>query len=416
MFERAINQMGLTQDRLSKTQMQLSTAKEILKPSDDPDKSAGIIRLKSVIARQQSYLDTIRSVQDKMQQQETSVKSASEVITRLKELTVQAANDTYGAADRKLIDMEVRQLRDQLLSLANTQDVNGSYIFSGARVGKSAFSFDEYGRATYRGDQTINQVSVGDQRSVFANRSGTNPFGMIVRTNEFTGASPATRQESVLGFFGDATSNLSTEDFGITLTTSEGIKTVTLPASKSSPQDIVEMINNQMAIGVKAELYPTDDGSSYQIKLTSLPGAKYDFDFSTTLANGMRFTTVKQASDATGGETRVGVGFFQVIEDLSAALQSNDSRRLQRAVGEVGMLQNGMTESLAHIGASMNTLESQQSLAEENKLRFKKLLSDAEDVDYTEAITKMNKEMLALEAAQSSFAKISQLNLFSFLR
>jgi flagellar hook-associated protein 3 FlgL len=37
-------------------------------------------------------------------------------------------------------------------------------------------------------------------------------------------------------------------------------------------------------------------------------------------------------------------------------------------------------------------------------------------VDYTEAITKMNKEMLALEAAQSSFAKISQLNLFSYLR
>jgi len=38
------------------------------------------------------------------------------------------------------------------------------------------------------------------------------------------------------------------------------------------------------------------------------------------------------------------------------------------------------------------------------------------DVDYTEAITQMNKDMLALEAAQSSFAKISQLNLFDYIR
>ena len=39
-----------------------------------------------------------------------------------------------------------------------------------------------------------------------------------------------------------------------------------------------------------------------------------------------------------------------------------------------------------------------------------------EDLDYTEAITKMNKDMLALEAAQSSFAKISQLSLFDYIK
>jgi len=39
-----------------------------------------------------------------------------------------------------------------------------------------------------------------------------------------------------------------------------------------------------------------------------------------------------------------------------------------------------------------------------------------EDVDYTDAITKMNKDMLALQAAQSSFAKISQLNLFNYIK
>lgn len=299
-FDRAISQMGIAQDRLGKTQLQLTNGKEVLKPSDAPDKAATITRLNSVIARQESYLETVKAVEDKLSQQETATTSASDVITRLKELTVQAANDTYSAQDRKYIDIEVRELRDQLLSLANTQDVNGNYIFSGSRVGKVAFTADADGRLVYQGDQTVSPAGVGDQREVATNRAGTNPFGRLIR------------------------------------------------------------------VGTDGEPVP--------------------------------------------------VGFFQVIEDLSAALQANDVSSLQRAVGEVGTLQDSMTESLAHIGASRNVLQSQTSLAEETLLRLKSTLSDAQDVDYSEAITRMNKDMLALEAAQSSFAKISQLNLFDYLR
>jgi len=299
-FDRAISQMGIAQDRLSKTQLQLTNGKEILKPSDAPDKAAMITRLNSVIARQESYLATVKVVEDKLTQQETAANSASDVITRLKELTVQAANDTYSAQDRKYIDIEVRELRDQLLSLANTQDVNGNYIFSGSRVGSKAFAADANGRMVYQGDQTVSPAGVGDQREVATNRAGTNPFGRLVRE------------------------------------------------------------------GADGEPVP--------------------------------------------------VGFFQVIEDLSAALKINDLTSLQRAVGEVGTLQDSMTESLAHIGASRNVLESQTALAEETLLRLKGTLSEAQDVDFSEAITRMNKDMLALEAAQGSFAKISQLNLFDYLR
>jgi flagellar hook-associated protein 3 FlgL len=79
-------------------------------------------------------------------------------------------------------------------------------------------------------------------------------------------------------------------------------------------------------------------------------------------------------------------------------------------------MQFGMSDSLARIGASMNTLENQRSIADQNTLRMKETLSRVEDVDYTEAITRMNKDMLALQAAQSSFAKISQLSLFNYIR
>jgi flagellar hook-associated protein 3 FlgL len=50
------------------------------------------------------------------------------------------------------------------------------------------------------------------------------------------------------------------------------------------------------------------------------------------------------------------------------------------------------------------------------KLRYKALLSNAEDLDYASAVTQLSAELLSLEAAQSSFAKISQLSLFNYIR
>ena len=64
----------------------------------------------------------------------------------------------------------------------------------------------------------------------------------------------------------------------------------------------------------------------------------------------------------------------------------------------------------------MQVLALQGVVIDDTKLTLKKVLSNSEDLDITAAITQMQKQMLSLEAAQSSFAKISQLTLFSYLR
>ncbi len=299
-FDRAISQMSVTRERLDKTQMQLAASKEVLKPSDAPDKSATITRLNTVIERQKSYLETINTVRDKLSQQETAINASTDVLTRLKELAVQGANATNSPKDRQYIAVEVKELRDQLLSLANTQDVNGNYIFSGSRTSKAAFDTDASGKLAYQGDMTVSPAGTGDQRITDTNRPGTNPFGKLVRA--------------------------------------------------------------------------AADGSE------------------------------------------AAVGFFQTIDDFAAALDANDTKGLQRAVGEMGSLQESMSASQAAIGAAGNTLDAQAALADETLLRLNGTLSQVQDVDYAAAITKMNKDMLSLEAAQSSFAKISQLNLFNYIK
>ena len=298
-FDRASNQLGTVQSSVSKTHEQLSTGKQITKPSDEPDKASLVTRLESELARQKSYQDTLASVEIKLSSQETALRNVSDVMYRIKELTVQANSDTMGKLDRESIAIEIESLRDQVLSLANTQDTSGNFVFAGSRVTQPAFAANAKGGIDYQGDQSRMQVAVGDNRRMNVNRPGSDAFIRVAR----------------------------------------------------------------------------DDGK--------------------------------------GG--KVGVGFFQALGDLAKAVRSSDRASMQRGIQEMDALQQGVSEATAQIGSDLNVVDAQKNVLDEVTLRLKTTLSAVQDLDYTEAITRMNRDQLALEAAQSSFAKISKLSLFNYL-
>jgi flagellar hook-associated protein 3 FlgL len=298
-FDRASTQLGNVQGSMAKTQEQLSTGKQITKPSDEPDKASLVTRLESEIARQKSYQGNIKSVEIRLTAEETALKNTSDVMFRIKELSVQAASDTLGPADRQTLALEMTELRNQLLSLANSQDSNGNYLFAGSRVSQMPFAPDAKGVLTYQGDQARMVVAVGDNRRMNLNIPGSDAFGNVVR----------------------------------------------------------------------------DDGK--------------------------------------GG--RVGVGFFQSLGDLINSVKGSDRVAIQRGISEIDALQQSVSDATAQVGTDLNVVDSQTNVLDEITLRLKTTMSDIQDLDYTEAITKMNKDQLALEAAQSSFAKISKLSLFNYI-
>jgi flagellar hook-associated protein 3 FlgL len=79
-------------------------------------------------------------------------------------------------------------------------------------------------------------------------------------------------------------------------------------------------------------------------------------------------------------------------------------------------LQQGVSMAQAQIGTNLNVVDQQTSVLDDTTLNLKSTLSSIEDLDYASAITKMNQQMMSLEAAQSSFAKVSQLNLFNYIK
>jgi flagellar hook-associated protein 3 FlgL len=296
LFDRATERMSNIQNRLATTQAQMAESKQILSPSDAPDQAAAIQRLKGEVQRQDSHMRTLDVAMRRYTAEETALTASNDIITRMKELGLQAANDTLAPDDRKGVAVELIALRNQLLSLGNTRDDTGNYLFSGTRVNTPAFAEDVSGEVVYQGDQTQTRIPAGEERTVQFTRAGTDVFSRVVR----------------------------------------------------------------------------EDGES--------------------------------------------VSFFNALDEMIAGVEGSNTDDIRQGISDLNQMHNNLSLSQVQNGSDQTVVQSQLDVLDETSLRFKSTLSEIEDLDYAAAVTRMNKEMMALEAAMGSFSKISGLSLFDYIR
>ncbi|MCP4047806.1 MAG: flagellar hook-associated protein 3, partial [Gammaproteobacteria bacterium] len=67
------------------------------------------------------------------------------------------------------------------------------------------------------------------------------------------------------------------------------------------------------------------------------------------------------------------------------------------------------------VGARLNEIDSQQDINANIILYAQQNLSQAQDLDYAEAIGRMELELLGLQASQQAFIKMQGLSLFNYL-
>ncbi len=99
------------------------------------------------------------------------------------------------------------------------------------------------------------------------------------------------------------------------------------------------------------------------------------------------------------------------LKDTSAdpaATATTGLTNIDQALQNVVMLRSS-------VGSRMNEVESLQSISSSLDLQFQARISDLQDLDYEEAISRYIQQNTQLEAAQSSFATISGLSLFNYL-
>ncbi len=294
-FHQGVNAILDKQADVLKTQQQLSTGRRFASPADDPTAAARVLGLDESVALTQQYQRNIEHARARLELEDRVLGGATDVLQRARELTVQALNGTTSASDRQAIAKEVRQLRDQLLALGNTQDAEGEYIFAGSRVHTRPFAAATGGGYSYSGDQTERRLQISRSRQVAVDDSG---FALFMK--------------------------------------------------------------------VKAP-----SGSGYQDAFTTLD---------------------------------------QLASDLASGSVSGDSlTAIDNAMGNVLRVR-------ARTGARLNVLDREGSLNESLLVGLKGTRSRLEDVDVVQAATRLNRQMLVLQAAQQAFVKTEGLSLFNFIR
>ena len=395
LFDQATKNIQTAQSDVSKSREQIASGKSLVRPSDDTSKLRSIEILKSQQHKVESYKNSMNYLTDRFQLEESVLQSASDILIRLKDLAIQAANDSMSSSDRDIVSTEVNSLKDELLSIANTRDVEGNFIFSGSKTGSQPFKVNgTTGEVSYEGDNRRLFTSVSDSRMLQSNTDGTQVFLPVSRTTtEFTMS--GVESAGAYNFrIGDSVLEFNVEE----------------PLSDAKIKASIEESLLSSSIDGKVSVVVANGKAAVQLTLTGQAGialsgieVTQDDADSTPLNVSVSSTNV------------VGVDFFKMVSDFSTALSGNTRSNIDRAISELSSAQEKIAGSLGEIGSKLNTLERQKDINADLGLRVDQMLSSEEDLDYAKAVTQFNAELVRLEATQASFAKVAQLSLFQFI-
>ena len=238
-----------------------------------------------------------------------------------------------------------------------------------------------------------------------------------VSTNDITFVPPLAL---VTGAGGILVNDASTSagDLTITLDAGHGLAnghTFTIASETGSPRHMVTNVSGNNITFVPAL-------AAGVVNDAAITAVSYNITLSGTNSNASSGVPVTASSPDSNpltvtlsGSEIQSVGFFDVLGDLVSALSENKRGEIGRSVSELSSLQERLSINVGQVGSSLNNLERQLDINSSIRLRINELLSMERDLDYAQAVTQFNAEMVRLEATQASFAKIAQLSLFEYL-
>lgn len=407
-YQRPVNDMLQLQTNLNKTQEQISSGKRILTPADDPVGASRVLQLNQEVALMDQYERNITLLDARLEQEEGVLSAVEDSVARIRELAVQAGNaGVLTEEDRVAIAAEVRERVDEMVDLMNTKDGSGEYLFSGFSGKTQPFVENPGGGYGYAGDEGVRFLQVSQTITLASSDSGKDVF-MDIPADEVsftsyantgnTGNPPGVISAGIT-IDQQALDAFYPEDAVITF---ENPLDINPPESnftvrrKSDGRVLGGLENVRFSPGAPIQV------GGVAVNISGNPGPGDQFVIESSRNQGVLTTFEKFLF--TLENYPPGEGFDEVY-DASIEQTLNN---LDNTIANVSQVR-------ARIGARLNTSESVMNQHADNKLAAKDIKSSIEDLDFAEAVSRLQMESFILQAAQQSFAQTSRLSLFDFI-
>lgn len=387
--QRGIDELLRQQTAVAKTQAQLASGLRLQTAQDDPVAAAtalGLEHADAQFARYQLQIDTARQ---RLGLEETVLGQAGGLLGRVRELAIQLNTATQSPETRQIIAGELRQLREQLTALANSDDGQGHYLFAGSQDSFSPFGFTA-GVATYAGDQQQRLMQVTNSRSVADADPGSEVFLRLRDGN---------------GVFSVAAHGANTGSAAL------GTTRVPDPAAWDGGAYTLSFNGGNYEIRDTANALVTSGAYSAG---QSIAFRGIELVFEGLPADGDRFAIAASRQQ----------DVFAQIEDLArlaelpldtAAQRAQRQTALHQALGALGQAELHVSEVRAGVGNRLAVLDDAESQNAAQREPVQAALSELRDLDYAEAATRLSRQLTALQAAQQTLVRVQGLSLFDYL-
>src|SRR5882757_1517785 len=375
---------------LSKTQNSISTNLAFTTPSQNPVAAGSVNNYDQALAQSQQYDSNSNSAQTRLSIEDTALSQVQTQLQSLRDLALQANNSSMSSQDRTAIATQAAQIQKSLVSLANTQDGNGEYIFGGFSTNTQPFASTP-GGASYSGDQGQRQVQIAAGQTIADGDNGDSVFNQI-KTGNGTFLASAAAGNTGTGALGASTvQNPAAYDGG----------TYAINFTAANTYEVRDSANVLVTSGTYTE------GQSIafrgvQVTLNGQPASGDSFTVAPSTNQSM-FTTVQNLVSAlqTGGG--------------NSGAQAKLNNLLGNAIDNIDQALGQTSNTRATIGARLNSITTQQSVASSQQIQLQSSISSLQSLDYAGALTTLTLQNTTLSASMQAYTLTQGLSLFKYL-
>lgn len=396
-----LNLLNQQQAQLLHTQQQIATQRRILTPADDPIASARALEISQSDASNSQYATNRNVVQHSASLSESVLQSVTNLLQDVRTIAVNAGSGALTNSDKQTFATDLSGRLEELVTLANSTDGVGNYLFSGFQGRTQPFASTSAG-VQYQTDDGQRMIQVSGSRQLAASDSGADIFMRVKDGNgTFNVEAAAANTGSGIVSLG-ATTNpalLTGNNYQVTFSVVAGV--TTYGVTNITPGALVPV--------------PIAAGTPYVSgQVISFDGLQ--FDITGAPASGDVFTVAPSTNES----------IFKTISNLITALRTPNSLGGAVAAAEFTNSRNQALNSLdrgidnvltvrASLGTRLSELEALQSTGESIGEQYKQTLSQLQDLDFNKAISDLTQQKISLEAAQKSFLAVSELSLFNYM-
>lgn len=387
---------------LYKIQEKLSSGKRVNTPGDDPVAAARIYTLDKSIKQLDQWNVNGAYAQRKLELEDTTLTNFTDVMQRVRELTIYGMNDTQSTNGRQAIAAEMRGLLENLKSLANTQDSNGEYIFAGDKSTTPAYQAVTAANVTQlstglQAPQPTNYFTVGAGAAVTVNRIDGTTVNPVVAVGEIVDNFNAKIY----------TLNPSTQAYedadGEPLFAYTGAHSGARFVQISPDNDHVDNAN--------------DGGDASRVRVSDMGAKTFGFYDKTS-------STPWQPAYAADKNPQLNYNVFDTMRELINQFETGQkgvgnvagNSRLDDLLSELDVTFKSLTNVQADVGTRLQRIDMQNSMNQDFKLGLTNNLGLLRDQDMVTGINEYQKTLTSLQMSQQTFAKLSELSLFNYIR